>query len=104
MSTCATHVVMLHLWGPLGLTLPLDVLPDESDLGHRQQELEQSWLEVRRAVAGRDEAEHHLQRTQAHLGECRANLEELSSELLGQQERSERGEATTLSVVQPWLI
>lgn len=55
-------------------------------------------------MAGRDEAEHNLQLTQAHLGECRVNLEELSSELLRQQEGSDRGEATTLSVVQPWLI
>lgn len=78
--------------------------PDESKLGHRQQELEQSQVEVRRAVAGRDEAEHNLQLMQTHLEECRVNLEEVSSELLRQQERSDRGEATTLSVFQPWLI
>lgn len=53
-------------------------------------------MEVRRAVAGRDEAEHNLQLTLAHLGECRVNLEEVSSELLRQQERSDRGEAATL--------
>ncbi|TWW74881.1 coiled-coil alpha-helical rod protein 1 [Takifugu flavidus] len=72
----------------------------ESKLGHRQQELEQSWAEVRRAVAGRDEAEHNLQLTQAHLGECRVNLEELSSELLRQQERSDRALVERVSEIE----
>lgn len=47
-------------------------------------------------MAGRDEAEHDLQLLRAQLGECRVNLEELSSELLRQQERNDHGEATTL--------
>lgn len=65
---------------------------DESKLRHRQQELEQSWVEVRRAAAGREQAEHNLGLIQAQLGECRVNLEEVSRELLQQQERSNRGE------------
>lgn len=97
MSTCATHILAVHLWGRSGLTLPLTWSPDESRLGRRQQELEQRRAEVRRAVAGRDEAEHNLQLTQAHLGECRVHLEEVSSELLRQQERSDRGEPSALA-------
>lgn len=65
---------------------------DESKLRHRQQELEQSWVEVRRAAAGREQAEHNLGLIQVQLGECRVNLEEQSRELLHQQERSDRGE------------
>lgn len=26
-STCATHILLVHLWGHLGLTLPLDMVP-----------------------------------------------------------------------------
>lgn len=104
MSTRATHISMFH--SPPVETFGSHLFlwtrsPDESKLRHRQQQLEQSWVEVRRAVAGRDEAEHNLQLTRAHLGECRANLEDLSSELLRQQERSDRGEETTLSVFYP---
>lgn len=63
---------------------------DESKLRQQQQELEQSWVEVRRAVAGREEA-------QAQLEESKVNREELSSELLSQQEHSERGEAAAVA-------
>lgn len=66
---------------------------DESKLRQLQQELEQSWVEVRQAVAGREEAEQSLQQIQAQLEESKVNLEELSSKLLSQQEHSERGEA-----------
>lgn len=50
-------------------------------------------MEVRQAVAGREEAEQSLQQIQAQLEESRVNLEKLRSELLSQQEHSERGEA-----------
>lgn len=70
---------------------------DEIKLMQQQQELEQSWLEVRRAVASREEAEQRRQQVQAQLEESRINLEELSSELLNQQERSKRGEAVTVT-------
>ncbi|TKS83479.1 Coiled-coil alpha-helical rod protein 1 [Collichthys lucidus] len=62
----------------------------ESTLRQQQQQLEQSWVEVRQAVAGREEAEQSLQQIQAQLEESRVNLEELRSELLSQQEHSER--------------
>lgn len=71
---------------------------DESKLRTQQQELEQSWMEVRQAVAGREEAEQSLQQIQAQLEETKVNLEKLRSELLSQQEHSKRGEASaTLS-------
>lgn len=83
----------VHVQQRLGLTLSLwTSFSDESKLRHQQQELEQSWVEVRRAAAGREQAEHNLQLIQAQLGECRVNLEEVSRELLHQQERSDRGE------------
>lgn len=59
----------------------------------QQQELEHSWVEVRQAVAGREEAQRSLQESQAQLKESKANLDQLSSELLNQQEQSEQGEA-----------
>ncbi|TMS14195.1 Coiled-coil alpha-helical rod protein 1 [Larimichthys crocea] len=62
----------------------------ESTLRQQQQQLEQSWVEVRQAVAGREEAEQSLQQIQAQLEESRVNLEKLRSELLSQQEHSER--------------
>ncbi|KAM8742283.1 coiled-coil alpha-helical rod protein 1 isoform 2-T3 [Acanthopagrus schlegelii] len=62
----------------------------ESNLRQQQQELEQSWMEVRQAVAGREEAEQSLQQIQAQLEESKYNLEKLRSELLSQQEHSER--------------
>lgn len=65
---------------------------DESKVKHQQQELEQSWEEVRRAAAGRQQAERDLRLIQAQLGECRVSLEERSRELFHQQERSDRGE------------
>lgn len=68
------------------------LLSDESKLRHQQQELEQSLVEVRRAAGGREQAEHNLRLIQAQLGECRVNLEEVSRELLHQQEHSDRGE------------
>lgn len=70
---------------------------DESKLRQQQQELEQSWVEVRRAVAGREEAEQSLQQIQAQLEESKVNREEHSSELLSQQEHSERGEAAAVA-------
>lgn len=66
---------------------------DESKLRRQQQDLEQSWMEVRQAVAGREVAEQSLQQIQAQLEESKVNLENLRSELLIQQEQSERGEA-----------
>ncbi|XP_034539999.1 coiled-coil alpha-helical rod protein 1 isoform X2 [Notolabrus celidotus] len=62
----------------------------ESNVQQQQKELEQSWMEVRQAVAGREEAEQNVQELQAQLKESEVNLEELSSELLSQQEHSER--------------
>lgn len=71
---------------------------DESKLRQQQQNLEQSWLEVRQAVARREEAEQNLQQIQAQLEESKVNLEKLCSELLVQQEHSEQGEiAATLN-------
>lgn len=73
-----------------------------------QQELEQRWMEVRQAAAGREEAEQSLQQIQAQLEESKVNLEKLSSELLSQQEHCERGEASAslsrMTVFEPRLI
>lgn len=80
---------------------------DENKHRRQQQELEQSWAEVRQAVAGRQEAEQSLQQIQAQLGESKVNLEKLRSELLIQREHSEQGEAAAtlsrITVFQPWL-
>ncbi|XP_054482193.1 coiled-coil alpha-helical rod protein 1 [Anoplopoma fimbria] len=62
----------------------------ESKLRQQQLALEQSSLEVRQALAGRDEAEQSLHQIQAQLEESKVNLEKLHSELLSQQEHSER--------------
>nr|XP_040036435.1 coiled-coil alpha-helical rod protein 1 [Gasterosteus aculeatus aculeatus] len=62
----------------------------ESKLRWQQQQLEQSRAEVRQALAGGAEAERSLQQIQAQLEESKVNLEELRSELLSQQEHSER--------------
>ncbi|XP_060911466.1 coiled-coil alpha-helical rod protein 1 [Labrus mixtus] len=62
----------------------------EGKVHQQQQELEQSWMEVRQAVAGRQEAEENLQEIQAQLKESEINLEKLRFELLNQQEHSER--------------
>ncbi|XP_078122540.1 coiled-coil alpha-helical rod protein 1 isoform X2 [Sander vitreus] len=62
----------------------------ESKLRLQQQALEQNWVEVRQAVAGREEAEQSLQQVQAQLEENKVNLEKLRSVLLSQQEHSER--------------
>ncbi|XP_070773896.1 coiled-coil alpha-helical rod protein 1 [Enoplosus armatus] len=62
----------------------------ESKLSQQQQELEQSWMEVRQAVAGREEAEQSLQQIQAQLEETKVNMEKLCSQLLSQQEHSKR--------------
>lgn len=86
-STCSNVWVSLCFWTSF---------PDESKLRHQQQELEQSWVEVRRAAAGREQAEHNLRLIQAQLGECRVNLEEVSRELLHQQEHSDRSECAWL--------
>ncbi|XP_032389850.1 coiled-coil alpha-helical rod protein 1 isoform X2 [Etheostoma spectabile] len=56
----------------------------------QQQAMEQSRVEVRQAVAGREEAEQSLQQIQAQLEEGKVNLEKLHSVLLSQQEHSER--------------
>ncbi|KAG7223270.1 hypothetical protein INR49_015626 [Caranx melampygus] len=61
----------------------------ESKQKQQRQELEQSWVEVQQAVAGREKAEQSLQQIQAQLEETKVDLEELRSELLIQQERSE---------------
>ncbi|XP_074467133.1 coiled-coil alpha-helical rod protein 1 [Sebastes fasciatus] len=59
----------------------------ESKLRRQQQlALEQSWM----ALAGREEADQSLQQIQAQLEESKVNLEKLRSELLSQQEHSER--------------
>lgn len=70
---------------------------DEAKLRQQQQEVEQSWVEVRQAVAGREEAELTLQEVQAQLQESKVKVEELSSELLSQLERGERGEAVAVT-------
>uniref|UniRef100_UPI0037E7D71B coiled-coil alpha-helical rod protein 1 n=1 Tax=Semicossyphus pulcher TaxID=241346 RepID=UPI0037E7D71B len=62
----------------------------ESKVKEQQNELQQSWMEVRQAVAGREEAEQNLQEIQAKLEEGEVNLEKLGSELLSQQEHGER--------------
>lgn len=66
---------------------------DESRLRQQQQGLEQSWAEARQAAALREEAERSLQQVQTRLEESRVDLETLRSELLAQQELSQRGEA-----------
>lgn len=58
-------------------------------------------MEAREAAAGREEAEQRLQQIQAQLEESRVNLESASSELLGLQERSRRGEAAVW--IEPFL-
>ncbi|XP_038565124.1 coiled-coil alpha-helical rod protein 1 [Micropterus salmoides] len=72
----------------------------ESKLRTQQQELEQSWMEVRQAVAGREEAEQSLQQIQAQLEETKVNLEKLRSELLSQQEHSKRALQERVSEIQ----
>ncbi|KAF3705921.1 Coiled-coil alpha-helical rod protein 1 Alpha-helical coiled-coil rod protein [Channa argus] len=62
----------------------------EGKLRQQQQDLEQSWVELCQAVAGRKDAEQSLQQIQAQLEESKVNLEKLCSELLIQQEHSER--------------
>ncbi|XP_034745829.1 coiled-coil alpha-helical rod protein 1 isoform X2 [Etheostoma cragini] len=63
----------------------------ESQLRLQQQKaMEQSRVEVRQAVAGREEAEQSLQQIQAQLEESKVNLEKLRSVLLSQQEHSDR--------------
>ncbi|XP_026185221.1 coiled-coil alpha-helical rod protein 1 [Mastacembelus armatus] len=62
----------------------------ESKLKQQQQELEQRSMEVQQAVAGREEMEQSLHQVQAQLEESKVNLEKLCSELLIQQEHSER--------------
>ncbi|XP_041656623.1 coiled-coil alpha-helical rod protein 1 isoform X2 [Cheilinus undulatus] len=62
----------------------------EGKVEQQQQELEQSWMEACQAVSGREEAERKLQEIQAQLKESEINLETLRSELLSQQEHSER--------------
>ncbi|KAM3601611.1 uncharacterized protein V6R79_015667 [Siganus canaliculatus] len=62
----------------------------EIKLRQQQTELEQSWAEVRKAVAGKEEADQSLQQIQAQLEESKVSLEKCHSELLSQQECSER--------------
>ncbi|XP_069002796.1 coiled-coil alpha-helical rod protein 1 isoform X2 [Embiotoca jacksoni] len=62
----------------------------ESKARKQQQELEQSWLEVRQTVAGREKAEETLQQIQAQLEETEVDLEKIRCELLSQQEHSEQ--------------
>ncbi|XP_068455821.1 coiled-coil alpha-helical rod protein 1 [Clinocottus analis] len=62
----------------------------ESKLRRQQLALEQSCVEVRQALAGREETEQSLQQIQTQLEESKVNLEKLRSELLSQQEHSER--------------
>uniref|UniRef100_A0A8C2WNQ6 Coiled-coil alpha-helical rod protein 1 n=2 Tax=Cyclopterus lumpus TaxID=8103 RepID=A0A8C2WNQ6_CYCLU len=62
----------------------------ERKLRQQQLALEQSCVEVRQALAGREEAELSLQEIQIQLEESKVNLEKLRSELLSQQEHSER--------------
>ncbi|XP_029374587.1 coiled-coil alpha-helical rod protein 1 [Echeneis naucrates] len=62
----------------------------ESKQRQQKKELEESLVEVRQAVAGREKAEQSLQQIQAQLEETKVNLEKLCSELLVQQEHSER--------------
>lgn len=87
-STCS------KVWVPLCLCTSFS---DESKLRRQQQELEQSWVEVRRAAAGGEQAEHDLRLVQAQLGECRVSLEEVSRDLLHQKEHGERSESLTLT-------
>ncbi len=54
-------------------------------------------MEVRQAVAGREEANQSLQQIQAQLEESKVNLEILRSELISQQELSKHGEAKASS-------
>ncbi|KAL3971245.1 BRCA1-A complex subunit BRE [Sarotherodon galilaeus] len=62
----------------------------ESKVRLQQQELEQSWVELEQAVAGREEAEQNLQQIQAQLQDTKVTLERVRCELLSQQEQSEQ--------------
>ncbi|XP_034034574.1 coiled-coil alpha-helical rod protein 1-like [Thalassophryne amazonica] len=62
----------------------------ENKFRQQQKELEQSWMEVQQAAAGRDESRRILQQSQEQLEESKVMLEKLHSELLSQQENSER--------------
>lgn len=68
----------------------------ENKVRQQQQELEQSWVEVQQAVAGREKAEESLQQIQAQLEDSEVNVEKLHCELLSQQEHSEQGEAAAI--------
>ncbi|KAM4546325.1 coiled-coil alpha-helical rod protein 1 isoform 2-T2 [Fundulus diaphanus] len=62
----------------------------ESKVRQQQQDLEHSCVEVRLAVAAKEQAEQSLQEIQAQLEESNGSLERLRCELLRQQEQSER--------------
>ncbi|XP_035482560.2 coiled-coil alpha-helical rod protein 1 isoform X2 [Scophthalmus maximus] len=72
----------------------------ESKRRQQQQELEQSWEEVRQAAVGREEAEQSLQHIQAQLEESKVNLEKLRSELLTQQEHGEQALQQSVSEIE----
>lgn len=71
-------------------------LTDESKFKQQQQDLEHSCMEVRLAVAAKEQAERSLQEIQAQLEESNASLERLRCELLRQQEQSEQGEVAAI--------
>lgn len=89
-----TLSVGYRCWQCMCLSIPFVHPPssDESTLRRQQLALEQSCVEVRQALAGREEAEQRLQQIQTQLDESKVDLEKLRSELLSQQEHSERGE------------
>lgn len=66
---------------------------DESKVRQQQQELEQSWVQVQQAVAGREQAEQNLQQIQAQLEDTEVTLERARCQLLSQQEHSEQSKA-----------
>ncbi|KAM4726823.1 coiled-coil alpha-helical rod protein 1 [Anableps anableps] len=61
----------------------------ESKAKQQQQDLEHSCMEVRLAMAAKEQAEQSLQEIQAQLEESNVSLERLRCELLRQQEQSE---------------
>uniref|UniRef100_A0A8C6U2Z5 Coiled-coil alpha-helical rod protein 1 n=1 Tax=Neogobius melanostomus TaxID=47308 RepID=A0A8C6U2Z5_9GOBI len=62
----------------------------EGRLMQKQQRLEQSVLDVQEAVTVREEAQRSLELLQDQLQQAEVKLEQLSSELLSQQESSQR--------------
>ncbi|XP_032433258.1 coiled-coil alpha-helical rod protein 1 isoform X1 [Xiphophorus hellerii] len=72
----------------------------ESKVRQQQQDREHSCMEVRLAVAAKEQAEQSLQEIQAQLEESNGSLERLRCELLRQQEQSEHALLERVSEVE----